>query len=177
MLKTLAGLALASAVFTAPALAQGRETEFGVDLAVRWMKSSGGGDAVLQLQTPVAVRVAFHTAGSLAVEPRFTATFLLASGGNAYVLDPGVNLLFGLPGRPHNDGAYCTVGADVGITGGTGMTSRSVWSLNAGVGLRRPMGKAASRAEVFLGFTPKQGTTVTESIFAVGLRLGISFFN
>jgi len=177
MFKTLAGLALASAVFTGPVLAQGRETEFGVDMAVKWMKSSGGGSGLLHVQTPVDVRVAFHTAGSLAFEPRFTAQFLSGGGSNYYVLDPGLNVLVGFPGGAHHNGAYFTVGADLAVTGGTGSSSSSVYSVNAGLGLRRPMGKAAVRTELLVGYTPKQGADVVEGSFTGGMRLGFSFFN
>lgn len=80
---------------------------------------------MLHVLTPLDVRVAFHTAGPIAIEPRF-------------------------------NGAYFTVGADLQIAGGTGTTSESYFSLNAGLGL---------------------GTTVAESIITVGARLGLSFFN
>jgi hypothetical protein len=43
--------------------------------------------------------------------------------------------------------------------------------------MRRPMGAAATRIELFAGFTPKQGDTITSSILTIGARLGLSFFN
>ena len=177
MFKTLAGLAIASAILTGPAMAQGRETEFGGDMTIKWMKSSGAGSGLLHIQTPVDLRVAFHTAGGFAIEPRLTAQFLNGGGDNIYAIDPGLNVLVAFPGSAHHNGAYVTVGADLAVAGGTGMNSSSVFSLNAGLGLRRPMGKAAGRAELFVGLTPKQGTDVLENIFTVGARLGISFFN
>ena len=122
--------------------------------------------------------MAFHAAGHLAFEPRLTALFVAASGGHMYTLDPGLNILLGVPGSTHRDGGYFTAGADLVIMGSSGTTSRSYYTLNAGFGLRRPMGsQGASRAEIFFAVTPKQGTTVSEAIFAVGLRLGLSFFN
>ena len=177
MYRSLAGLALLSTVLTGPALAQGRETEFGADMVVKWMKSSGGGSGVFHIQTPVDFRVAFHTGGNVAFEPRLTALYLSGGGDNMYSLDPGLNVLIGLPGSTRTNGSYVTIGADLELVGGSGLTGVSYYSVNAGLGLRRPMGKAATRAELFVGFTPKQGTTIAESIITLGARLGISFFN
>ncbi len=176
MNRTLAGLALASAVFARPALAQ-QATEFGVDLGFSWMKAPGGGSALFQLRTPVDVRIAFHTAGSIAVEPRFTAQYLSQSGTSIYTVDPGLNFLVALPGGAYNDGGYSTVGVDLAISGGSGVTGSTVYSFNGGLGLRRPMGKAAVRAELFLGYTPKQGSAFGQGVFALGARVGFSFFN
>ncbi len=177
MFKTLVRLALASAVFTGPALAQGPETEFGVDVGIKWLKAPGGGDGVLQIQTPVDVRVAFLTSGHTAVEPRFTAQYVSVGGTSVYAFDPGLNFLVAAPGSVYNNGGYFTLGVDLAIAGGKGMTGSAVYSVNAGFGLRRPMGKAAARTELFLGYTPKQGTNVLQGFFTVGGRIGFSFFN
>ena len=177
MFRTLAGVALAGAVFAAPALAQTRKTEFGVDVAITYTKYSGGGSGVFQIHTPVDVRIAFPLGGNLALEPRFTAAFMSGGGHSVHLLNPGLNLLVGLPGSAYNNGTYFTVGGDVVIAGGTGEDTETAFSLNAGLGMRRPMGTAASRAELFVGFTPKQGTTVMASIITIGARLGFSFFN
>jgi hypothetical protein len=177
MFRTLAGVALVGAVFAAPALAQTRKTEFGVDVAITYTKYSGGGSGVFQIQTPVDVRIAFPLSGNLALEPRFTAAFMSGGGDSFHALNPGLNVLVGLPGGAYNKGAYVTVGGDVVIVGGTGEDTETAFSLNAGLGMRRPMGTAASRAELFVGFTPKQGTTVMASIITIGARLGFSFFN
>ena len=178
MIRALAGIALAGAVLAAPAAAQTPETEFGADVIAKVLKSSGGGSAVFELQTPVDLRVAFHGAGTFAFEPRLTALFMTASGNNLYTLDPGLNVLFGAPGSTHRSGAYFTVGADVAITGGTGRNGTSYYTVNGGLGFRRPMGAhGATRVELFLGLTPKQGTTVFNTIYTFGLRLGLSFFD
>jgi hypothetical protein len=177
MFKTLAGIALVGAVFATPAVAQARKTEFGVDVAVTYTKYSGGGSGVFGVHTPVDVRIAFPLAGNLALEPRFTASFISGGGANLHALNPGLNLLIGLPGATYNNGLYVTVGGDVSIVGGTGMTSESYFALNGGIGMRRPMGAGATRIELFAGFTPKQGTTITNSILTIGARLGLSFFN
>jgi hypothetical protein len=173
MIRSLAGLALAGAVLSAPALAQTRETEYGVDVAIRWAKPSSG-DGTLHIVTPVDFRVAYHS-GAIAIEPRVAAQYVSSGGNNLYVLDPGLNILFALPGSTHQNGTYTTIGADLMLVGGTGMTGASAFSLNAGFGLRRPMGKAASRAELFVGYTPKQTNAVQTTTF--GMRLGFSFFN
>jgi len=148
-----------------------------VDVAVTYTKCSGGGSGVFQVQTPVDVRIAFPLGGNLALEPQFTASFVSGGGASFHVLNPGLNVLVGLPGGAFNKGAYVTVGRDVVIMGGTGETSETAFSLNAGLGMRRPMGTAASRAELFFGFTPKQGDTIMNSILTIGARLGLSFFN
>jgi hypothetical protein len=173
MIRSLAGLALAGAVLSAPALAQTRETEYGVDVAIRWAKPSVG-DGALHIVTPVDFRVAYHN-GALALEPRIAAQYVSSGGSNLYVLDPGLNVLFGLPGSTHQNGTYATLGADLMMVGGSGMTGASAITLNAGFGLRRPMGKAATRAELFVAYTPKQTHAVQTTAF--GLRLGFSFFN
>lgn len=173
MLRSLAGLAIASAVLAAPALAQSGGTEFGADVAIRWVMPTGG-DGMIEIQTPVDFRVAFHN-GNFAIEPRFSVQFISSSGNNYYVLDPGLNVMVGLSGSSQQSGTYTTVGASITIVGGTGRTSASAYTLNGGVGLRSPMGKAATRAELFVGYTPKQSNAVSTT--TLGLRLGFSFFN
>jgi hypothetical protein len=177
MFRTLAGVALAGVVFAAPTMAQNRKTEFGVDVALTYTKYSGGGSGVFAMRTPVDVRIAFPLAGNLALEPRFTASFISGGGESLHALNPGLNLLIGLPGAAYNNGLYVTVGGDMSIVGGTGMTSESYFSLNGGIGMRHPMGAGATRVELFAGFTPKQGTTITNSVLTIGARLGLSFFN
>ncbi len=173
MLRSLAGLAIASAVLAAPALAQNRETEFGADVAFRWAKPNGG-NARIEIQTPVDFRVAFHN-GNFAIEPRISAQFISSSGNNLYVLEPGLNLLVALSGSTPQSGTYTTLGAGITIIGGTGLTGTSAVTLNGGVGMRSPMGKAAIRAELYVGYTPKQHYTVQTT--TVGVRLGFSLFN
>jgi hypothetical protein len=177
MFRTLAGVALAGVVVAAPAFAQNRKTEFGVDVAISYTKVSGGSNGLFGIQTPVDVRIGFPLGTNLMLEPRFTATFLSSSGNSMHSLNPGLNLLFGFPGSAHNKGLYVTVGGAASITGGTGMTSESFFSVNGGIGTRNPMGAGATRAELFVGYTPKQGTTVPASILTIGARLGLSFFN
>lgn len=177
MRRLLAGLALASAAVAGRVRAQEPTTEFGVDLGIKWRKSSGGGSAVLQIQTPVDVRVAFFLPGRTAFEPRFTALFLSVAGRSVYSLDPGLNVLMPLPGGTYNRGGYLTAGVDVAISGGSGLGTGAAYTLNLGPGLRRPLGRAAVRGEAFVGYTPKQGTTVPEGYFTLGARLGLSFFD
>lgn len=173
MIRSLAGLALAGAVLTAPALAQTRETEYGVDVAVRWWKPSVG-DGTLRIGTPVDFRVAFHR-GAIALEPRVSAQYVSSGGDNVYALDPGLYVLFALPGSTNRSGTFSTIGADLMIAGGSDMAPASAITLNAGFGLRHPMGKAATRLELFVAYTPKQTHAVQATAF--GLRLGFSFFN
>jgi hypothetical protein len=177
MFRILAGVALAGAVVAAPAVAQNRKNEFGVDVAITYTKVSGAGNGVFGVHTPVDVRIGFPLGTNLMLEPRFTAAFASSSGASFHALNPGVNLLFGLPGSTHNKGLYVTVGGDVSITGGTGSTSESYFTVNGGIGVRSPMGAGASRGEFFVGYTPKQGTTIEASILTIGARLGLSFFN
>lgn len=138
MVRTLAGVALVGAVFTASALAQTRKTEFGVDVNIRWVKPSGGGSSSFSIQTPVDVRVAFPVGGNLGVEPRLTAVFVSGGGNSYHSFDPGLNLLVSLPGGAYNRGAYVTVGGDAQIVGGSGTSSETTFSFNASVGVRSP---------------------------------------
>ncbi len=177
MVRTLAVVTLLGTALAVPAVAQSAETEFGADLAVRYVKQSGGGSGTLELQTPVDLRVAFHGRGRFAVEPRLAALFLTSGGDNTYTIDPGLNLLAGLGGSTHRSGPYVTAGGDVRFAGGTGLTGRAVYSLNAGFGLRAPLGKVSSRAEFSFGYTPRQGTRVLSGIVSLGMRLGLSFFD
>jgi hypothetical protein len=177
MFRTLAGVALAGTLLAAPALAQNGKTEFGVDVGIAYTKYSGASNGVFAIHTPVDVRIAFPLAGNLALEPRFSATFVSSSGDSYHLLNPGLNLLIGLPGGAYNKGLYVTAGGALAIMGGTGTTSESAFSLNAGLGMRSPMGAGASRGELFVGYTPKQGTAVPASILTLGVRLGLSFFN
>ncbi|MGD0483498.1 MAG: hypothetical protein ABSB58_02470 [Gemmatimonadales bacterium] len=173
MIRSIARIALASAVLSAPALAQTRETEYGADISIRWSKPSSG-DGTLHIVMPVDFRVAFHN-GALALEPRISGQYLSSGGDNIYLLDPGVNILIALPGSTHRNGTYSLIGADLMIVGGSGMAPASAVSLSGGFGLRRPMGKAATRAELFVGYTPKQTNAAETTTF--GMRLGFSFFN
>lgn len=176
MLRTLASVALIGAVFAAPALGQTRKTEFGVDVSLKWQKPSGGGSSLFAMQTPVDFRVAFPVGGNLALEPRVTAAFVSGGGSSYHAVNAVLNLLIGLPGGAYNKGTYVTVGASALIVGGTGSSSETTPSVNAGLGMRSPMGGAgASRAELFVAYTPKRD--LHPSILAIGGRLGLSFFN
>jgi hypothetical protein len=177
MLKTFGAVALLGAVLTAPSPAQDRKTEFGVDVSFSAEKASGGGDWVIIIRTPVDFRVAIPMGRELALEPRIAATFATGGGNSVYTLDPGVNVLIGFPGSTYNKGMYGTFGADLTVLGGSEMTTASYVSFNVGFGGRSPLRSAAWRPELFLRFTPKQGTTVTSSIVAIGARIGLSFFN
>jgi hypothetical protein len=98
-------------------------------------------------------------------------------GNHAYVINPGLNALVGLPGSGYNHGPYVTVGVDLTAAGSSGVTGVSYYSINAGIGSRSPIGSAAWRPEAFVRLTPKQGTTVSSSIIEIGARIGLSFFN
>jgi hypothetical protein len=177
MTRMLAAIALTNALLTAPALAQTRKTEFGADVAIKWTKVSGASEGFFDIQTPVDLRIAFHLGNSLALEPRLTARFLSGGGGNVYAIDPGLNVLVGLPGSTYNKGSYVTAGADLAVTGGTDMTGESYVTFNLGMGSRAPVGSGAARGELYLAFTPRQGTAAPSSILTIGARIGLSFFN
>ena len=177
MLRTIGAAIAAGLAISAAAAAQEHPTEFGVDVGLSAAKASGGGDWLVTLHTPVDLRVGFHAANGLAIEPRVAFSYVTIAGYNTYALDPGVNLLFGTPGSTPKRGTYVTVGADYTVIGGSGLTSESYISFNGGFGVRSPTGNVAQRPEMYVRITPKQGDVIGSSIFELGMRMGLSFFN
>lgn len=177
MFRTLGAIAMAGVVVTAAAVAQEGRTEFGVDVGLTAQKASATRDWAVTIRTPVDLRIGIPVGTQLRIEPRIAGSYVTSGGYNLYALDPGLNLLIGTPGSTERRGMYVTVGADYAVTGGSGMSGEGYVSFNAGFGVRSPLASAAWRPEMFVAFTPKQGTTISSSVVAIGMRLGLSFFN
>jgi hypothetical protein len=159
--------------------------EFGVDIGVAYSKPSCTGcKGIVQVGTPVDVRIGLNPAGAMMIEPRFT--FALLSGGGATFLsfDPGVNVLFRMGhghGMHNMMGPYFTVGADVGIVSssstGNPTTSGAVIGFNGGLGSRMPFGASATRVELFVGYQLKNTKLGSPSTLNIGGRIGLSLFH
>lgn len=152
------------------------EHEIGFDLAAYYTKPSGvsGG---LEMLFPVDARVTFLTHSKIMWEPRLALT-LNTIGTTTYTIVPGVNAVHQLKrgGGPYNlvNAPYVTGGAAFNFVN-TGATTGTQLSLNGGVGKRVPFASAALRYEGFLSYTFKGAGL--PSAFAIGLRIGLSFWH
>lgn len=181
MRKLIGGVALAVMLLPLPAAAQRRATtasgakhELGVDLGVAYVKPqniSGG----IVIVTPVDVRFGFvPSSGNMMWEARGSLQFSSVGGNSTYLISPGVNVLFAnSPGR-HRNGMYLTGGAGL-VLGDLGGGSGTAFSLNAGVGWRKPSGSAAWRYEVGFQYT-SENANLGPSTIAIGGRIGISLW-
>jgi hypothetical protein len=172
---------VASAMMALPAVAQAQrmqaprtgEHEIGVDVALSWAKPSGG-TGVLEILTPVDVRVGFPSRGPLSLEPRFSMR-LLSGGGTIYTIDPGVNVLYKLNGTAVNRNTYLTGGADLDFV--KAGVSGTVFGLNGGFGMRHPWGAGAFRTEIFAHYAFKNTNLGAPNTFSFGVRLGLSLWH
>jgi hypothetical protein len=159
----------------APAAAM-PEHEIGFDLAAAYTKpsSTSGG---LEMLFPVDGRVTFLTRSKIKWEGRLALTFNTI-GTTTYTIDPDVNVVYQLrPGTgPYNllRAPYLTGGAGFNFAN-NGVTSGTQFSLNGGLGTRVPFESAAMRYEGFLSYTFKGASL--PSTFAIGIRIGISFWH
>ena len=162
--------------------------EFGVDVAIARTDLEGTGKPVYSVGFPMDVRVGFVTSRSWMLETRFAFRYFANGDVSRLDIGPGLNVLWRLragTGMAKQMGPYVTAGASVDLTRissegfDTQVTTRP--SLNVGVGNRSGWGTAAFRPELFFernfgakdpgefGFTP--------GFAAIGLRLGVSFWN
>ncbi len=188
MLKLLGGALLvgslamlatpASAQKKASAAAGGFQHEIGVDFAADYAKPSGASGGIA-MGVPVDIRVAFLTRSKLMWEPRLTFSLSSVGGGSTiYTFFPGVNVLYQLKRGTGTHGLirapYVTGGVGLDIIG-VGGTSATQFAIGGGVGTRVPYESAAGRIEGFLSYTFKGGGF--PSVFAIGARLGLSFWH
>jgi len=177
----LAAPALALAQARGASASASGQHEFGVDIGIGYTSPSGG-QSSFGLTAPFGdIRIGFPSSSSMSLEGRLSASF--ASGGGTFItFDPGLNLMFGMGhATAHNNNKYFTVGADVAIvsqspSGGTS-NSGAVITINGGVGARMPWGAQAKRGELFVAYSLKNTSLGVPNTFAIGARLGLSFWN
>ncbi|MEX2155343.1 MAG: hypothetical protein WD773_00715 [Gemmatimonadales bacterium] len=183
MRKLIGGMVFAAIALSIPATAMaqrraaagGARHEFGIDLGAAYVKPDGF-DGGIVIGTPVDVRVGLVSTGNMMWEPRFTLDFNTVGGNTTYLFTPGVNVLFAnSPGR-HRNGMYFTGGAGL-LLGDDGANSGTAFSLNAGVGWRKPYGSAAWRYELGFQWTSESTDLGLPSTIAIGGRIGVSFWH
>jgi len=137
----------------------------------------------LTIGTPVDVRIGWG-GSALSWETRFGLSYIKPKDGSLFSFTPDLNALWRLGGAEANKGAYLTGGVGLRLTkfdDGTTSTSDTRVGLNAGIGNRMPMGDAALRTEVFLGYLMKKGSEGDSdygpSVTSFGVRFGISFWH
>lgn len=172
--------AVAMAQHDMSAMGHDAKHELGVDLGIVYAKPSGG-DGVIQIGTPVDVRIGFVSSGKLEVEPRFAFSYASGGGNNAYSFRPDVNLLFGLGADKNKKGPYVTVGAGVDLThlkiSGAGSASASQFSINGGIGTRAPYESGAFRLEAFTRYLFKNTSKGLPNTLDIGARIGLSLWH
>src|SRR5882672_9506059 len=172
MRKVLSSIALVAAVVSVPTLASaqrraaassGAKHEFGVD---------GG----IEIGTPIDVRVGLMSTGKMMWEPRFTLGFSSVGGSSSYDFEPGVNVLVANGPGGNRNGMYFTGGAGL-LFADNGLTNGTAFSLNGGVGWRKPYGSAAWRYELGFKWQGKSTALGLPSTITIGARIGLSLWH
>jgi hypothetical protein len=184
MRKVIGGMAAVAVLMSVPALSQaqrraaatgGAKHEFGVDVGVGYSKYEGQ-DGGIVIGTPLDVRVGLIGRGKMMWEPRFTLLFDTQGGATSYAFQPGVNVLFANSPGGHRRGMYLTGGAGL-MLADNGANSGTAFSVNAGVGWRKPYGSAAWRYELGFRWTSESADLGLPSNITVGGRVGISLWH
>ncbi len=185
MRKLIGGMMLVAVLVTLPALAQaqrraagasgGAKHEFGVDVFAGYVKPDGV-DGGIVIATPIDVRVGLNPSAKMMWEPRFAFGFSTVNGVTAYEFDPGVNVLFASGPGGNRSGMYLTGGAGLHLED-TGAVNGTAFSVNAGVGWRKPYGSGAWRYELGFQYQSESTDLNLPSQIAIGARLGISLWH
>jgi hypothetical protein len=184
MRKFLGSIALVAVLASVPALAEaqrraattgGAKHEFGVDLGVGYSKYNGA-DGGIVIATPLNVRVGLVTTGKMMWEPRFSLLFDTQGGATTYAFNPGVNVLVSNSPGGHRRGMYLTGGAGL-LLADNGANNGTAFSVNAGVGWRKPYGSAAWRYELGFQYTSESTDLGLPSNITIGARIGISLWH
>ena len=185
MRKLLSGMVLAVVALSLPASAEaqrraaaatgGAKHEFGVDLGLAYVKPDGV-DGGLAIQTPLDVRWGFVSAKQMMWEARGSLSFITIGGSTAYLFQPGVNVLFANSPGGHRRGMYLTGGGGL-LLGDDGTNSGTAFSVNAGVGWRKPWGSAAWRYEVGFAWQSESADLGLASQIQIGGRIGVSLWH
>lgn len=185
MRKLLAGMVLAAVALSLPASAQAQRRsaaaapaakhEFGVDLGLAYEKPDGV-DGGIVLLTPLDVRVGFVTPKSMMWEARALFDFSTVGGNTTYAIEPGVNVMFANSPGGHRKGMYFTGGAGL-LLADNGGGSGTAFSVNAGVGWRKPWHSAAWRYEVGFKWQSESADLGLPSTIFIGGRIGVSLWH
>jgi hypothetical protein len=185
MRKVIGGMAAVAVLMSVPALSQaqrraaaasgGAKHEFGVDVGVAYVKPDQV-DGGIVLGTPIDVRVGLVGRGKMMWEPRFSLAFSTLGGNTTYEFSPGVNVLFANSPGGHRRGMYFTGGAGLNL-GDFGGGSGTAFSVNGGVGWRKPYGNGAWRYELGLQYDSESAELGQPSTISIGARVGISLWH
>jgi hypothetical protein len=157
--------------------------ELGADLATQFINRGDGIGGGIQFGVPVDVRWGFLSKSPLNFEARASFAYDSKGAGTdaTLIFAPGVNALYRLK---RGTGTHGLMGAPY-LTGGLGLNLVKVgaagtstqFGLGAGVGTRLPAGGGglAWRPEGFMTYSFKSGNL--PSAFAIGVRMGLSFWH
>ncbi|HEV8399920.1 MAG TPA: hypothetical protein VGQ18_08820 [Gemmatimonadales bacterium] len=185
MRKVLSSIALVAVLVSVPALARaqqrraatmsGAKHEFGVDIGIGYVKPDGV-DGGIVIGTPIDVRVGLVSGKKMMWEPRFTLGFSTVGGATTYDFEPGVNVLIANGPGLHRNGMYFTGGGGL-LLADNGATNGTAFSLNAGVGWRKPYGSGAWRYELGFKWQSESTDLGLPSTITVGARIGLSLWH
>jgi hypothetical protein len=183
MRKLFGGMVLAVIALSLPAAAQaqrraaaagGAKYEFGVDLGAAYVKPDGF-DGGIVIATPLGVRWGFVSTSNMMWEARGSLGFSTVGGTTQYAFEPGVNVLFSNSAGGHRRGMYFTGGAGL-LLADDGTNSGTAFSLNAGVGWRKPWGSAAWRYELGFQWSSENTDLGLPSTIQIGGSIGVSLW-
>jgi len=176
-LLLLSGLLVLPAMLIAQrrAAAGGARHEFGVDLGAAYSKPKNI-DGGLTIGTPLDVRVGLVSRSKVMWEPRLTLNFSTVGGTTAYLLTPDVNVLYAMAPGGNRNGMFLTGGAGL-IFGNNGVSSGTAFSVNGGVGWRKPYGDAAWRYELGFEYSTESTKLGLPSTINIGGRIGLSLWH
>ena len=165
---------------SAPAAPQPKN-EFGVDIGLSWV-SPDEGDSRIRVGTPIDLRIGFVSKGRLMWEPRLSFAFDsegLGLGDAAYTFSPQIVALYSMSPQKHRAGMYLFGGAGLNLVsiGAPTVDGGTTFSLGGGVGTRKRIGNAALRFEGGLRYDTEDSDAGMPSQFAVGGRVGLSFWH
>ena len=153
----------------------GAKHEFGIDVGVFYSKQENV-DGGIVIGTPLDVRVGLMSGKKMMWEPRLTLAFDSRGGTTGYLLGPGVNALVSTTPGGHRTGMYWTVGGNL-LIGDTGANSGTAFSVNGGVGWRKPYGSGAFRYELILRYDLESTDLGIPNTLNIGARVGLSLWH
>jgi len=186
MRKLFGGMVLAALAMSLPATAHaqrraaassmgGAKHEFGVDIGVAYEKPSGVSGGIV-FGTPLDVRIGIVSSSKMMWEPRLNLAFSSVGGNTTYEFRPGVNVLFANSAGGHRRGMYFTGGGAL-LLADAGGGSGTAFSVNAGVGWRKPYGSGAWRYELGFQWTSESTDLGLPSTIQIGGRVGLSLWH